>query len=137
MTATVVGRTHRGDKILAEQWCRIYPPSPIQASIFTEPVKNVVDIEQLAEIRYETRVFELRRLIAVRVSGNENGWTHEFDDLGIIGYGKTRQESIESFEMEFACCWDAIVNEAPQNLTIDAQALAYRTMQLVQTVRNT
>ena len=86
-------------------------------------------------LEFDGRKFVFNRSIPVQLTSDEDqGCSHEYDDLGIIGYGRTEEESWQSFAIEFVCCWDAIAMEDAANLTIDAQALGFRMRQLVKKV---
>jgi len=71
-------------------------------------------------LTYEDREFILARELVIKVTGNEEGWVFESEELGIIGYGLHRQEAHLAFRQDFAACWDIIACEADDRLTQDA-----------------
>jgi hypothetical protein len=78
------------------------------------------------------RRFSFRKPISVQETYEHGIWTHRFDPLGILAYGDTREEAMEAFCAEFACCWDQIACECDDNLTADAQDLKRKLLDLVQ-----
>ena len=88
----------------------------------TKPRKTTY--ETINRIVYDGRAFELNRLLTIEVRRADDLYTFENELLGIVGYGKTRDEARDAFNMEFACCWDsvAMVDDAAI-LTPDAERL--------------
>ena len=89
------------------------------------------------DVSFAGRVFHLRKSLPVKETFENRLWTHECDELGILAYGHTADESERAFAMEFASCWDHIATEADNNLTTDAQSLKRKILDYVQRVETT
>ena len=83
-----------------------------------------IEYESTNSIVYDGRAFELNRFLTIEVRRADDLYVFENELLGIVGYGKTRDEARDAFNMEFACCWDsvAMVDDAAI-LTPDAERL--------------
>lgn len=89
------------------------------------------------KVKFEGREFHLRKPLSVKETFENRLWTHECDELGILAYGHTEDESKRAFAMEFASCWDHIATEADNNLTTDAKDLKRQILDFVQRVETT
>lgn len=86
------------------------------------------------EIKYGGRRFEFRRPLLVRETQQKDGCTYECPELDICAYGRTEDEALGAFAMEFSATWDAIASEHDQFLTVDAQKLKLAIRRLVKRV---
>ncbi|MCX5645909.1 MAG: hypothetical protein NTZ17_14710 [Phycisphaerae bacterium] len=77
------------------------------------------------------RRFRLTKPICIQESYEQGIWSRRFDLLGILAYGQSKEEAMEAFCEEFACCWEQIACEQDDNLTVDAQDLKRRLRDLV------
>lgn len=85
--------------------------------------ESLVPFKITDELQFGNLRFVLREPIEVRVDFREGLWLHEAPEFSIIGYGPTRQASLNSFCMDFAALWEHIAQEQDANLTEGAQAL--------------
>jgi len=67
--------------------------------------------------------FTLTEPIRIQETYERGTWMRRYDHLGILAYGRSREEAIAAFCEEFACCWEEIAREEDANLTSDAQEL--------------
>ncbi|MDI9431107.1 MAG: hypothetical protein QM570_05245 [Planctomycetota bacterium] len=84
----------------------------------------------LSTIHCSGRQFPLNKPIPVREAFAGGVWTYRFDPIDILAYGATREDAIEAFCEEFACCWDHIACEKDDNLTADALGLKHTMLNL-------
>lgn len=70
--------------------------------------------------------FTLAKPICIQEAYERGTWIRRYDPLGILAYGRSREEVIAAFCEEFACCWEEIAREEDANLTSDAQDLKHR-----------
>jgi hypothetical protein len=74
--------------------------------------------------------FVLKERIGIQETYEGDRWVHRCEPLGILAYGRSREEASEVFCEEFACCWEEIACE-DDNLTADALELKNRLRSLV------
>lgn len=86
------------------------------------------------EINVERRLFRLTHPIACAIEKQEGLFVSEYEPLGIVACGETREEVIRAFSYEFSILWDGIAQESDSRLTEDAQALKKKLMELVREV---
>ena len=77
------------------------------------------------------RRFRLTKPLCIQESYEQGVWSRRFDSLAILAYGQSREEAMETFCEEFACCWDQIACEQDDNLTADAQDMKRELLDLV------
>ena len=77
------------------------------------------------------RKFTLRSGLEIISQFDGEVWSIESEDLDILGYGYNEIEAKESFDIQFAATWDAIVQESDDALTIDAQLIKRKMQQVV------
>jgi hypothetical protein len=58
--------------------------------------------------------------IEIQVEGRGDVWVFKSDEIGIRGFGLSRQEALAALRQDFAACWDNIALEEDCNLTQDA-----------------
>ncbi len=75
--------------------------------------------------------FTLSEPICIQEAYERGTWTRRYDPLGILAYGRSREEVIAAFCEEFACCWEEIALEEDTNLTSDAQELKAKLRSIV------
>jgi len=75
--------------------------------------------------------FRMAKPISVQESYDEGVWIRRLDSLGILAYGRSRDEVTKAFCEEFACCWEEIAREDDANLTADAQELKSTILSIV------
>ncbi len=78
--------------------------------------------------------FQLHRPLIVDVHFDEEGWTYESKELGIMGYGRQRREAAQTFQQDFAACWDNIAQAPDSILAHDALGLKAEMLALVRRV---
>ena len=86
------------------------------------------------EIKAERRLFRLTHPIACAIEKQERLFVSEYEPLGIVAYGESREEVMRAFSYEFAILWDVIVQESDIRLTEDAKALKKKLIELVKEV---
>jgi hypothetical protein len=108
---------------------------PLGQSLWTsqanfEDVKNLCSDKPLAggpicvsALACSNWQFTLAKPICILETYERGTWTRRYDPLGILAYGRSREEAIAAFCEEFACCWEEIALEEDANLTSDAQEL--------------
>lgn len=106
-----------------------------------QQIEEIIDARPVQQVPlhwtrvvYGNRLYRLRDQLSIRVDYHDGLWLHEYEPLGIIGYGETRRESLDAFRMEFASMWDYIALEDDASLTLDAQALKRKLTALVEAV---
>ena len=87
------------------------------------------------KVYYDNHQFDLKEPITITVNFLDGLWIHECEYLSIIGYGKTRSESLDSFRMEFDSCWFTIAQEDDNKLSYDALDLKKKLLGIVKSSR--
>jgi len=90
----------------------------------------------LTRVIHGNRRFNLKERISVEVDFREGLWVHEYEPLGMHGFGTSRAESLMAFRTDFAACWDEIACEADKNLTPDARDLKEKLRKIVDKVED-
>ena len=80
------------------------------------------------------RRFRLRHALEVEQYREHGHWIHECKPLFLLGYGKTKEESWNSFVEAFECQWESIALERDSKLTRDALVLKRKLLDLVESV---
>ena len=107
-----------------------------------EQIEEVIDITMVqpiiplnwTRVDYGNRRFVLNEQIQIQQDFRGSMWICEFKPLGILGYGESRHEAVNSLRRDFAICWDNIAQEDDKNLTLDAQELKQKLRGLVKEV---
>lgn len=86
------------------------------------------------EIKSRGRVFRLIHPIACAIEKQAGLFISEYEPLGILAHGETREDVIRAFSREFAVLWDAIVQEPDSGLTEDAKTIKCKLLELVKEV---
>jgi hypothetical protein len=82
-------------------------------------------------VAYENKEFLFKEPIQIQVDFQDGIWIHQNETFGILGYGKSRAESLDAFRMEFVACWETIASEDDSKLTDDAKELKKKLKNLV------
>ena len=90
----------------------------------------------LWRVAFCNRIFRFKNPLAVTVNEHSGGWTCESPDLNLIGYGGDEDQARHEFETEFGLAWDGIASEQDDLLTLDAQELKRKMLNLVESVRD-
>jgi len=103
-----------------------------------EDVKNLCSDKPLAggsicvcKLACSNWQFTLVKPICLQEGYERGTWTRRYDPLGILAYGRSREEVVAAFCEEFACCWEEIALEEDTNLTSDAQELKAKLRSIV------
>lgn len=91
-----------------------------------------VQVWSVSRVDYREEHFVLRKPIRLEEALEGGMWTCHYGPLGIVGYGPSKAEAWDAFQMEFACCWHEIALEDDSNLTEDARQLKTRLLDLVE-----
>jgi hypothetical protein len=83
------------------------------------------------EIRVAGMLFRLAHPIACPFQEKGGLLVSEYEPLGILAYGETREEVIRAFSHEFGVLWEAIVQQPDNQLTEDAKILKDKLHKLV------
>ena len=82
----------------------------------------------------ESRFFRLRKPIRVHEYEDDGVWIHECKPLGIFAFAEDRLESWQTFVEFFECNWDSVAQERDSKLTLDAQELKRKYLEIVESV---
>jgi hypothetical protein len=101
-----------------------------------EEILDVVPVQLVplfwSSLIFENRRFRLNQPIQITPIFNEGVWVHEYEPLKIMAPGNSRHDSLQTFKMEFAACWDELAHEEDNKLTQDAQGVKNQLLALVQ-----
>lgn len=106
-----------------------------------EQIMDITSVEPIIPLRwtkvdYGNRRFILNEAIQIQQSFIDDVWVCDFSPLEILTYGPSRHEAVCSFREQFAADWDEIANEKDSKLTLDAQQLKKKFIELVKEVEN-
>jgi hypothetical protein len=102
-------------------------------AIFRNP-QLAAGVDQVNGLVAEGRFFRFRKPLDV-VEGREGRYYwHEAEDLGMLGYGATRQDSWDMLIGLFEHNWDDIAMEDDSRLTKGARSLKRQMLRLVESV---
>lgn len=82
----------------------------------------------------ERRFFRFRKTIGVDERVEDGVWVHECKPLRIYVFGETPRESWQTFIEFFECNWDSIAQQKDSRLSLDAQALKRKYLEIVESV---
>jgi len=88
----------------------------------SEP-RVVIQCVLFSHIESEGRRFALRRALMPCLKREGSLWSCELDDLRVMGYGPSREQSLGRFMDDFAATYDGLVDEADDHLTADSRQL--------------
>jgi hypothetical protein len=71
---------------------------------------------EVREIKGE-RLFRLRRPISIETSYDGDAWVSRIPELGILSFGSTPQESLESFAEDFEALYEELSSVSDNDLT--------------------
>ncbi len=102
--------------------------------------KKVYEIEMATPegvfiVRTKHREFHLYGGITPKVYMKSGLWLWEYESLGIIAHGESRDEAREAFYNEFAFLWDTYADADDKELTEDARELKRKLRELVSEVK--
>jgi len=114
----------------------IRPEANVAAMPLTAVCAKPLSAIALWQIAFCNRLFRFKNLLVVEVHEDSGGFTHECPELQMIAYGVTEDQSLREFEIEFGLAWDAIAGESDEALTLDAQELKQKLLNLVASVKD-
>lgn len=80
----------------------------------------------------ERGAFDLVRPLLVKLAEDGGLWTAWCPELRVLGHGETPREAIRSFGEEFLATWDGLADVEDEMLTLDAQQLRQKLLDLVE-----
>lgn len=102
-------------------------------AIFRNP-QLAAGVDQVNGLVAEGRFFRFRKPLEVVEARRGPCYTHEAEDLGMLGYGATRQDSWDMLIRLFEFNWDEIAMENDSLLNGGARQLKRQLLRLVESV---
>ncbi len=95
---------------------------------------TATDLASMREIRYAGRRFRLKRRLWVRLDHENDVWYAENPAFGIIAYGDSIQEALNSFQEDFAVLWEEIAQAPNEELSAEARRVKESFREIVEAV---
>jgi len=88
----------------------------------------------LREIVYAGRRFRLKRRLWIKVASEDGVWYAENPTLGIIAYGDSVADALDSFQEDFSVLWEEIAQAEDHELTVEARRVKAFLREIVEAV---
>ena len=130
-TASVTDASHCSRDAVMEQDFRrhLFPddslfPAPAAHTEIIYPVRDGARLMIVSSVEGPTRIFELKKTLALKVEYTDEGVFVEHRKLALVGYGENLREALSELCEMFEVQWGALVEGDPDELTEGARIAA-------------